>query len=84
MKYSLEKLIFDLIDIKFNEQLTEILFKQIRNDSKQMTYPLQVILLVEHILFISVLEKQIDKESKSFIRNMKFVLVFLFLLFFSI
>ena len=78
MKYSLEKLTFDLIDIKFNEQLMEFLFKRISHDSKEITYPSQVILLVEHILFSSMLEKQIDKQSKLSIRNMKFVFFSIF------
>ena len=78
MKCSLEKLTFDLIDIKFNEQLMEFLFKRISNDSKEITYPSQVILLVEHILFSSMLEKQINKQSKLSIRNMKFVFFSIF------
>jgi len=73
IKYSLAKLIFELFDKKINEQLEEILFKQTSINSKQTKYPLQVILLVEHILFGLILEKQIEKKGKLFIRNLKFV-----------
>lgn len=76
-KYSLAKLIFQLFDKKINEQLEEILFHQTIISPKEYQYPLQVILLVEHILFGLILEKQIEKKRKLFIRNMKFVL-FLF------
>ncbi|CAF4642114.1 unnamed protein product, partial [Rotaria sp. Silwood2] len=72
IKYSLAKLIFELLDKKVNEQLTEILFKKTLINSKEKDYPLQVILIVEHILFSLILEKQIKKQTKLFIRNMKF------------
>ena len=76
MKYSLAKKIFQLFDKKINEQLEEILFKQSSINSKENEYPLQIILLVEHILFGSILQKQIEKKAKLFIRNMKFVFSF--------
>jgi hypothetical protein len=76
IKYSLAKLIFELFDKKINEQLEEILFKQTSINSKEKNYPLQIILLVEHILFSLILEKQIEKKGKLFIRNLKFVLFF--------
>lgn len=76
IKYSLAKLIFQLLDKKINEQLEEILFQQSSINSKEIKYPLQVLLLVEHILFSLTLEKQIEKHSKLFIRNMKFVSLF--------
>jgi len=76
IKYSLAKLIFELFDKKINEQLEEILFKQTSINSKEKNYPLQIILLVEHILFSLILEKQIGKKGKLFIRNLKFVLFF--------
>ncbi|CAF5209024.1 unnamed protein product, partial [Rotaria magnacalcarata] len=72
IKYSLAKLIFELIENKLNEQLTEILFKQISINSKENQYPLQVTLLVEHILFSIILKKQIEKQGKLFIRMLKF------------
>jgi hypothetical protein len=74
IKYSLAKLIFQLFDKRINEQLEEILFKQISINSNENKYPLQVLLLVEHILFGLTLEKQIQQQAKLFIRNMKFVL----------
>jgi len=74
IKYSLAKLIFQLFDKRVNEQLEEILFKQISINSNENKYPLQVLLLVEHILFGLTLEKQIQQQAKLFIRNMKFVL----------
>ncbi len=76
IKYSLAKLIFELFDKKLNEQLEEILFKQTSINSKEKNYPLQILLLVEHILFSLILEKQIGKKGKLFIRNLKFVLFF--------
>ncbi|CAF3428145.1 unnamed protein product [Rotaria socialis] len=72
IKYSLAKLIFELIENKLNEQLTEILFKQISINSEENQYPLQVTLLVEHILFSIILKKQIEKQGKLFIRMLKF------------
>ncbi|CAF1088574.1 unnamed protein product [Rotaria sordida] len=72
IKYSLSKLIFDLLDKKINEQLTEIFFKKTLINPKENKYPKQIILLVEHILFSLILEKQIKKKTKLFIRNMKF------------
>jgi hypothetical protein len=77
IKYSLAKLIFQLLDKKLNEQLEEILFQQTSiNIIKERKFPLQVLLLVEHILFNLTLEKQIEKQAKLFIRNMKFVFLF--------
>ncbi len=78
IKYSLAKLIFQLFDKRINEQLEEILFKQISINSNENKYPLQVLLLVEHILFGLTLEKQIQQQAKLFIRNMKFVLLIYF------
>jgi hypothetical protein len=78
IKYSLAKLIFQLFDKRINEQLEEILFKQISINSNENKYPLQVLLLVEHILFGLTLEKQIQQQAKLFIRNMKFVLLISF------
>jgi hypothetical protein len=73
MKYSLAKLIFQLFDKKMTEQLEEILFKQTKKTPKENQYPLQVNLLVEHILFSLILRKQIKNKSKLFIRKMKLV-----------
>ncbi|CAF3474683.1 unnamed protein product, partial [Rotaria sp. Silwood2] len=39
IKYSLAKLIFELLDKKVNEQLTEILFKKTLINSKEKDYP---------------------------------------------
>ncbi|CAF4982781.1 unnamed protein product, partial [Rotaria sp. Silwood1] len=73
IKYSLSKLIFELLDKKINEKLTEIFFKKSLKNIQENEYPLQVILLVEHILFSLILEKQINKNKKKlFIQNMKF------------
>ncbi len=73
MKYSLAKLIFQLFDKKMTEQLEEILFKKTLKTSKENQYPLQVNLLVEHILFSLILEKHIANKSKLFIRKIKWV-----------
>jgi len=73
MKYSLAKLIFQLFDKKMTEQLEEILFKKTLKTSKENQYPLQVNLLVEHILFSLILEKHIANKSKLLIRKMKWV-----------
>lgn len=72
-KYSLSKLIFELFEKKMNQQLEEILFHQTIISPKENQYPLQVILIVEHILFNLTLEKQIEKKGKLFLRNLKFV-----------
>jgi len=55
------------------EQLEEILFKKTLKTSKENQYPLQVNLLVEHILFSLILEKHIANKSKLLIRKMKWV-----------
>ena len=60
------------------EQLEEILFEKNPITPKDNEYPLQVILLVEHILFGLTLQKQIEKKAKLFIRNMKFVAILFF------
>lgn len=72
IRYSLAKLICKLYDQKINEQLEEFLFKQIRtNDQQQINYPLQVILLVEHLLFTQILQKYLTKQDHLAIRNLK-------------
>jgi hypothetical protein len=76
IRYSLAKLIFEYFDEKINNQLEEILCEQTSVTPKDNPYPLQVLLLVEHIFFGSILEKQIEKKSKLFIRNLKFVFLF--------
>jgi hypothetical protein len=73
IKYSVAKRIFQLFDKRINEQLEEILFNQTSINSKENEYPLQIVLLVEHILFGLILQKQIEKKAKLFIRNLKFV-----------
>ncbi|CAF1139632.1 unnamed protein product [Adineta steineri] len=71
MKHSLRKYIFHLLDKKINEQLDNIFCEQTTNNFNENEYPLQVTSIVEHILFNTILEKQIEKKSKLFIRKIK-------------
>ena len=74
IRYSLAKLIWKLYQQKINEQLEEFLFEQIRiNENNQLNYPVQVILLVEHLLFTQILHKYLMKKENLSIRNLKFV-----------
>lgn len=74
IRYSLAKLISNLYIQKINEQLEEFLFKQIQtNTNDQLNYPIQVILLVEHLLFTQILQKYLTKKENLSIRNLKFV-----------
>lgn len=74
IRYSLAKLISNLYIQKINEQLEEFLFKQIQtNTNDRLSYPLQVILLVEHLLFTQILQKYLTKKENLSIRNLKFV-----------
>jgi len=63
LKYSLAKLTFEYFDKKIDEQFG-------RNNSTS-TFPLQIILLVQHILFIVKLQKQIQSKANLTIQNFK-------------
>ena len=71
IRYSLAKLVFQLYENKLNEQLDQFLSKQ-TIPINQQEYPLQVLLLVEHLLFGQILRKQIEKKDKLTIRNSKY------------
>ena len=76
IRYSLAKLVFQLYENKLNEQLDQFLSKQ-TIPINQQEYPLQVLLLVEHLLFGQILRKQIEKKDKLTIRNSKYTTLFL-------
>ena len=76
IRYSLAKLVFQLYGNKLNEQLDQFLSKQ-TIPINQQEYPLQVLLLVEHLLFGQILRKQIEKKDKLTIRNSKYTTLFL-------
>lgn len=69
MKYSVAKSIFDLIDEKVSEKVEQSVGK---DPWKEKKYPAQIILLVEHFLFVLQCEKLVSSGSKSSLLNLKY------------
>ena len=76
MKYSLAKSVFQLFDEQIKNRLENFLTKKTLQTSNDQSYPLQVRLLVEHVFFCLTIQKHIENQSHTSIRNIKFVFFF--------
>ncbi|CAF1514427.1 unnamed protein product, partial [Adineta ricciae] len=71
MKYSLAKSVFQLFDEKIENRLENFLTKKTLQTSNDRSYPLQVRLLVEHVFFSLTMQKHIENQSYTPMRNIK-------------
>ena len=69
MKYSVAKSIFDLIDEKVSEKVDQSVGKDPWREKK---HPSQIILLVEHFLFVLQCEKLVSTGSRTPLLNLKY------------